>query len=377
METGHSAVQNGLDSDALFRALVATSVDGIMVIDEAATVLVYSEACMRLFGYAPDEVLGHNVKILMPEPYHAEHDGYLMHYKSTGEKHIIGIGREVTGRRKGGTTFPMYLSVGEGQLGGRRIFVGIVHDISDERERERQIQALQNDLLHATRVTAMGQMSSAIAHELNQPLTAILSYAGAMQRMIDRENPPLAEIRDGLAKTAKDAARAGEIIRRLRAFVEKREPQRTREPLGPLIMDAVSLGAVGLAADGVKVEIQIDPDIPPPFLDKVQIQQVLVNLIRNAVDAMRDVVERRLKVTAAREDGFAVISVTDTGTGVAPEVALRLFEAFASTKDDGMGIGLSISRTIVEAHGGRIWAEASVGGGAIFRFRVPLEPGTV
>ncbi|MEO7055083.1 MAG: ATP-binding protein, partial [Rhizomicrobium sp.] len=293
-----------------------------------------------------------------------------------GEKHIIGIGREVTGRRKDGTTFPMYLSVGEGQLGRRRIFVGIVHDISDERERERQIQALQNDLLHATRVTAMGQMSSAIAHELNQPLTAILSYAGAMQRMIDKENPPLAEIREGLAKTAKDAARAGEIIRRLRAFVEKREPHRAREPLGPMIMDAVSLGAVGLAADGVKVEIQIDPDIPPPFLDKVQIQQVLVNLIRNAVDAMRDVVDRRLKVTAAREDGFAVISVADTGTGVAPEVALRLFEAFASTKDDGMGIGLSISRTIVEAHGGRIWAETNVGGGAIFRFRVPLEPGT-
>ncbi len=373
MDTSHSAVQSGIDGDALFRALIATSVDGIMVIDEAATVLVYSQACVRLFGYAPGEVIGRNVKILMPEPYHAEHDGYVAHYKATNEKHIIGIGREVTGRRKDGTTFPMYLSVGEGRLGGRRIFVGIVHDISDEREQEKQIQSLQNDLLHATRVTAMGQMSSAIAHELNQPLTAILSYAGAMQRLIDKEVPALAEIRAGLAKTAKEAARAGQIIRRLRAFVEKREPHRTREPLTAMIMDAVSLGALGLAAEGVKVEVQVDPDMPTLFLDKVQIQQVLVNLIRNAVEAMHDAADRRLKVAAAREGNFAVISVADTGAGISPDVALRLFEAFASTKDEGMGIGLSISRTIIEAHGGRIWAEGNAGGGTIFRFRLPLE----
>lgn len=370
MDTSHPTIEDG---DALFRALIATSVDGIIVIDENAAILVYSQACERLFGYSSGEVIGQNVKILMPEPYHGEHDGYIAHYKSTRERHIIGIGREVTGRRKDGSTFPMYLSVGEGSLNGQRIFVGIIHDITAEKDREDKISKLQNELLHATRVTAMGQMSSAIAHELNQPLSAILSYTGGMQRLIDRTDPPLSEIRQGLAQTNKDASRAGEIIRRLRAFVEKREPIRRLEQVAPMILDAVSLGALGTGADAIEVDVQIAPGIPPLHLDKIQIQQVLVNLIRNAAEAMRGSAVKRLTIQAEREGKYLLLSVSDTGPGIAPEIEGRLFEAFTSTKEDGLGMGLSICRTIVEAHGGRIWTESKPGAGATFRFRLPLD----
>ena len=363
-------------TEALFHALIATSVDGIMVIDQEARVLVYSNACTRLFGYAPKEVVGQNVKMLMPEPYHLEHDGYIRHYKETSERHIIGIGREVTGRRKDGTTFPMYLSVGEGTFEGKRIFVGIVHDITSERQRDEKIRDLQNELLHTTRVTAMGQMSSAIAHELNQPLSTILAYAGAMQRLMEDNTLPLNDMREALTQTAKAAARAGDIIRRLRSFVEKREPNRTTERLSTLIAESVSLGSIGLHSDGIKISVAADPDLMPIFVDKVQIQQVLVNLIRNAAEAMSGCSRQELSITVQRnDDATIVVSICDTGPGIANEISANLFQPFATTKDQGMGMGLNICRTIIEAHAGRIWAEPNPDGGTIFRFRLPTRSG--
>lgn len=356
--------------ETLFQALVSTSVDGIMVIDEIGHVLVYSDACARLFGYAAAEVLGHNVRMLMPEPYTSGHDEYLAHYRRTGERHVIGIGRDVVGRRKDGSTFPMYLSVGEGHLDGRRIFVGIIHDISGEKERDRRIQELQDELLHATRVTAMGQMSSAIAHELNQPLGAILAYAGALQRLMRAEEPPRAMLQEAVDHVAQDAARAGQIIRRLRAFVEKRESNRSLENVAALLAEALALGTFG---QGMPIGLDTAPDVPDLFIDKIQIQQVLVNLIRNAVEATEGMADPVIRVSA-RADGpeHVRIAVADNGPGLSPAVADRLFEPFATTKEGGMGMGLNICRTIVEAHEGRIWAEPRAGGGMVFSFRLPI-----
>ncbi len=366
--------QAGLASDSLFHALVATAVDGIMVIDERGAVQFYNTACENLFGYAPSEVLGRNVKMLMPEPYRREHDSYIERYIATGERHIIGIGREVVGRRKDGTTFPMYLSVGEGKLDGRRIFVGIVHDISDRNAREKRIQELQSELLHVTRMTAMGQMSSALAHELNQPLTAILSYANAAAKMAGAPDIPPEELKETLAKLAEQTTRAGDIIRRLRAFVEKREPHSSAEDLNKLVEEAVRLGLVGVRDSGVQVKVQLDPKVTGAVMDRIEIQQVLVNLMRNAVEAMQGMPTRQLTVSTHRDSKDIVsVSVSDTGPGLAPEVAKRLFEPFVTTKAQGMGMGLNICRTIIESHGGRLWADTNPSGGAVFRFRLPAS----
>ena len=176
-----------VNGGSLFSALIRTAVDGIMVIDEAGLIQVYNQACVRLFQYSEDEVIGRNVKMLMPSPYRDNHDAYLNRYRETGEARIVGIGREVAGQRKDGTTFPMYLSVGDGDLYGKRVFVGIVHDLSAlyrERESyEARLLSLREELVHVARVSELGQVSAGIAHELNQPLAAMLNYSNAAKRM--------------------------------------------------------------------------------------------------------------------------------------------------------------------------------------------------
>ncbi|HTW33177.1 MAG TPA: PAS domain S-box protein [Rhizomicrobium sp.] len=363
-----------MQSDVLFKALIETAVDGIMVIDEMGLIEVYNTACERMFGYNAAEVIGRNVKVLMPPPYHAEHDDYLGRYRDTGERRIIGIGREVVGRRKNGTTFAMYLSVGEGRFDGRRIFLGIVHDISERKANEQRIQELQKELLHATRLSTTGQLGAALAHELNQPLTAILNYTGILQdlaRTGDAANA--ATVREVADQVAEQTVRAGEIIKRLRGFVSKRELDRATQELNTIIQDSIALGFVGAAETSVKLRSNLAKDLPPVLVDKVQIQQVMINLVRNAVEAMQDSPKRILTITTAREDGdFARVSVADTGPGLAKDIAESLFQPFMTTKTSGLGIGLSICRTIVESHGGRLWMEPNAGGGAVFHFRLPL-----
>jgi two-component system sensor kinase FixL len=368
------AAFTGTDGERLFQTLLDTAVDGIMVIDEKAQILVYNTACERLFGFLPDEVLGRNVGLLMPEPYRSEHDDYIARYIATGVKHIIGIGREVRGRRKDGSTFPVNLSVGEGSLAGQRIFVGIVTDLSERVRRESHVQELQKELLHATRLTSTGQLAAALAHELNQPLTAILNYTSALADIVDwKKVQEGATAQEVLAKVSAQAERAGDIIRRLRGFVEKREANRTPDDLNKAVQDAISLGLVGSASDNIRTTLSLASDLPLVPIDKVQIQQVMINLLRNAAEAMRDSAKRELTVTTARDDdGFVVVSVQDTGPGLPAEVQKRLFEPFVTTKDTGLGIGLSICRTIIESHGGRLWGESRKGGGTIFRFKLPL-----
>ncbi len=360
-------------SDALFRTLISTAVDGIIVIDDHGSVRIYNHACERLFGYHADEVLGRNVKMLMPAPYREEHDGYLGHYIGTGEKRIIGIGREVVGQRKDGTTFPMYLSVGEGKIEGEQIFVGIIHDLTPRQVTQRQMQELQNELLHVSRLSAMGQMTAALAHELNQPLTAVLNYINAARRTVaNLKDPQAARVADLIEKAASQTGRAGQIIRQLRDFVEKRETARTLVNMNSVIEESIALAVVGSADANVKTILELASALPQILIDKVQVQQVVINLVRNAVEAMQNVPRRELTVrTLLAGDGGVEVSVSDTGPGLPPEVASRLFHPFVTTKEKGMGIGLSICRSIIEAHGGRIWANPNESGGATFQFFLP------
>ena len=485
--------------DSLFRTLLATAVDGIMVIDDAGIVQVYNEACRRLFQYPPEEVLGRNVSMLMPTPYREAHDRYIQSYKETGEARIIGIGREVLGRRKDASVFPMYLSVGEGQIHGRRVFVGIIHDLSalyrersaydqerahlamivrssndaimsetlegmittwnsaaeamfgyaaaevigtsvtrlfpphrqneedailarireghatehyetervrkdggvihasvtvspirdatgrivgasktvrditERKAAEARLQLLSAELNHVARVSEMGQLSAAIAHELNQPLTAVLNYANVAKRLIAATDPAAtARAYEAVSKAGEQAVRAGQIIKRLRDFVEKRETNRTIENINTIAEDALALGLIGTRSADITTRVELSPSSPPILVDRVQIQQVLVNLLRNAAEAMADSPRRELTVvTSGIKDDAVEVVVADTGPGIPEEIADRIFNPFVTTKPGGMGIGLAISRSIIEAHGGRLSMAPNAGGGTVFQFTLP------
>ncbi len=361
------------EREGLLRSILETIPDALVVIDERGIIQSFSTTAEQLFGFDSSEVCGHNVKMLMPSPHQENHDDYLRHYMTTGERRIIGIGRVVAGLRKDGTTFPMELSVGEVMQGGRRLFTGFVRDLTQRQTTERRIQELQSELLHVSRLTEMGQMASGLAHELNQPLTAASNYLQALRRLMARGDGASLARADGAAEKAVDqVGRAGEIIRRLREFVKKSTPERREENVLTLIEEASGLALIGAREQGVAVRFRTAPDLPPAHVDKVQVQQVLVNIIRNAVEAMQASARRDITIeTGLDEDGLIRIAILDTGPGISPEIMERLFQPFVTTKPQGMGVGLSLCRAIVEAHGGRLWAERNPEGGTIFCFTVP------
>jgi two-component system, LuxR family, sensor kinase FixL len=478
------------NSDSLFRALIATAVDGIVIVDSAGVVQVYNDACESLFGYAPDEVIGRDIRFLMPA-----HDGRLAPHPSRA-----GIGGEVEGRRKDGSAFPMYLSVGEGIADGAKIFVcvirdltqlkseiakredanqmlaqivqssddaiisktldgvimswnkaaqrifgydaseavgrnmlmlippdrvmeeedilsllrsgreishfetirrhkdgsdvlvsisvspmrdshgrivgaaKIIRDIGERKRAEAHMRQLQVELAHVQRLSSMGLMSSAIAHELNQPLTAINNYVQAARRVLEQHEPDApARACRMIDKASAQVLRAGAIIRNLRDFVEKRESARSFTDLNEVVREAIDLSLAGTAHYGIDVRLELDPVLQPVMIDSVQIQQVLVNLIRNGMEAMQAVDRRELCISTAADGGdFAQVTVRDSGPGLPEAVQKCLFQPFVTTKDNGMGIGLTICQSIVEAHGGSIVVLRDGAPGTAFRFRVPF-----
>ena len=358
-------------SEAELRGAIDTAIDGMIVIDRAGTVLLYNRACERLFGYAAGEVLGRNIGMLMPSPHRERHDAYLRDYLRTGTAKIIGIGREVAGRRKDGSTFPMRLSVGE-LGGGGPLFVGTIHDLTgDQRARER-IEELQTELMRVSRASALGEMGSALAHELNQPLSAIAGFVEAGAALIDRGEARTPKAREFMDKAVAQTRRAGDVIRRLQAFSRKGEAERTVEDINAVIEETCVLATLGTAADEIDIVKKLAPDLPPVVIDSIQIQQVVLNLVRNSIDALEGRAERRIEVATGLRGDRVEVAVSDTGPGLAPGVERRLFEPFVSTKPGGIGIGLSICRTIVETHGGEIACDTGPGAGTCFSFTVPV-----
>jgi len=360
--------------EAHLRSILATVPDAMVIIDEKGAILSFSAAAEKMFGYTEAEVVGENVSMLMPSPDRERHDGYLAHYRRTGERKMIGIGRVTNARRRDGNTFPIELSIGEARIDDQRIFTGFIHDITQRQQAEAQLKDLQAELAHVGRVSEMATLASSLAHELNQPLTAVTSYCQSIRRLARGEAD--SQTRELIAEAADEAAnealRAGEIVRRLRDFFARGETERHIEDLPRLITEANALALVGSRELGVEVQVALDPGINLVLADRVQIQQVLINLIRNALDAMSGSEERLLTIsTAASSDDLVTIAVQDTGTGISQSVADQMFQPFVTSKRTGMGIGLSICRTIIEAHGGRIWFEAAPEGGTIFRFTLP------
>ncbi len=359
-----------MEREAHLRSILDTVPDGMIVIDARGIIRSFSAAAEHLFGYRADEVIGKNVSILMPSPYHEQHDAYLERYAMTGERRVIGRGRVVVGLRRDGSTFPMELAVGEARSGEGHFFTGFVRDLTERQETQQRLHDLQAALVHISRFSAMGEMASTLAHELNQPLTAIASYLNGCRRLLDAvENQKSGMVRDAIERAADQALRAGQIIRRMRQFVTRGDTERHVESLAKLIEEASALALVGIKETGVRVSFRLDRRATFVLVDKIQIQQVMLNLMRNAIEAMQETSRRELIVSSAEIDEETVeVVVTDTGPGIAAEIAHQLFQPFVTTKADGMGIGLSISRTIIEAHGGRLWVEPNPAGGTIFRF---------
>ncbi len=360
-------------AESRFNALLDAAVDAIILIDERGQVTRFNPAAQRMFGYAEAEVAGRNVSMLMPQPYRGEHDGYIHRYASTGERRIIGIGREVEAQRKDGSTFPIDLSVGEFLSAGEHGFVGIIRDLTEHKARTREAEDLRARLTHVGRLGTLGEMVSGIAHEVNQPLTAISNYASACRRMVQSGTASGEELAGALDKIGAQAERAGQVIRGLRALVRRRDE--VREPLdcNQLIRDVAKLVEFDARQAGFRLVLKLAEPLPATMGDAVQIQQVVLNLIRNGLDAMLEkATGDAIEVETAVADGKVEIRVTDSGPGLGAAAVARLFEPFFTTKPQGIGLGLSICKSIIGAHRGELRGESAPGGGARFRVRLPV-----
>jgi len=344
--------------DTAFQALITMAADGIIVTDAQGHIRIFNPACEALFGYSPEEVLGQSVTLLIPSHYRAEH-----------APDRAQLSRETLGRRKDGSTFPIALSVGQGQMEDAEVTVGIVHDLT-----VRGAAAL----LESARLSAMGQMGSALAHEINQPLAAVMNYVKAAQRTLEpSQEPRVVKATELLIKAGEQIARAGTIIRGLRDFIGRRGVHRREETLHEIFAEAIALGLAGTAGINLKTTVALDPSLPPVLVDRVQIQQVIIDLIRNAVDAMQEVPDRHLGIECGPAEGnFAQVTISDTGPGLSDGVAGRMFLPFVTTKEDGMGLGLTICQSIINAHGGRLWATPNAAAGMSFHFQLPLAEKT-
>ncbi len=358
-------------SAAQLRSILETVPDAMITICEHGSIELFSAAAERMFFYRAEEVVGRNVAMLMTEFDASAHDDYIARYRRTGQRRIIGASRRVIGKRKDGSIFPLEIFVGEAATAGMRVFTGFLRDLTAREESEARMLDLQADLMQISRVSAVGTMASALAHELNQPLTVVANYVQTSAALIaEGGEGTLGMVREALEEAGREVLRAGTIVNRLREFVAGGELDRTIVSPRELALQTCALGVVGGRLRGITCDVVIAPTIDAVLVDRVHIQQVLLNLIRNAMEAIG---ENGSIIIAARADtGMIRVTVEDTGSGIVAGEEEELFELFVSRKASGMGLGLAICRTIVEAHGGRLWCEAVPTGGAAFHFTLPV-----
>jgi two-component system, LuxR family, sensor kinase FixL len=370
--------RNSAVNEARFESLLDTAADGIIVMDERGRMLVFNKICENMFGFKSEEVVGKPINLIMPPEFSTEHDRYVRNYHRTGEKRIIGIGREVSGMHKDGTVFPLELSVGEAVTPEGRQYIGVLRDLRPRRAVEMRVSQLQAQVVHMTRLSAMDEMGAAMAHELNQPLTALLLYLQAVTRQIKNSHAegqvPSEKVLGVLDKAVTEAERASHIVQRMRQMVEKRDPERSTIDLREVVNEALDLSE--FVAQGATVTIRRVYGANPIWVnaDATQIQQIVLNLLRNALEVAKESEERWVKVSIGCDERSAVVSVTDSGPGFSEEVSRSLFRTFSTTKKSGMGLGLAISRAIAQNHGGDLMADSGGSGqGATFTLVLPVH----
>ena len=361
------------EAQAFSEAVLDTAVDAVITIDENGAIETFNRAAQQMLGYALDEVKGKNLSMLMPESYGSAHDRYVAQYLRTGQSQIIGTGREIVAKRKDGTQFPIYLSVNEVRHWPERKFVGLIHDLSEQRAAENEARRHREYLAHADRLNMLGEMATGIAHEINQPLTAISLFAQAGNRLLQAgKKDRMPEI---FEKLINHAHRASAVIERMQAMVRRQEGVKETIDCNALVREVSKLAEAEAGIRDMTIEVEAVADLPDVAVETVQIQQVALNLLRNGMEAMQSVDRRngstiRLQ-TGLNADGYILVSVIDSGSGVSAEAAERLFAPFSTTKKSGMGMGLSISRAIIIAHGGHLNFFNNETGGATFFFTLP------
>ncbi len=357
-------------SEAYLDRLVAAVPDALVVADATGIILTFNDSAERMFGYQRADILGKRITALMQPIDAGRHPAAMADYVARGDSHINGMERILTAMRSDGTTFPHKIVVEEVGSGDERLFMAFIRDMTESQDTASRLAEMQAGLIHVSRLSAMGTMASTLAHELNQPITAIANYIGAANDLLKSPEPGKIEtVREALEYAEADTMRAGEIIRRLRRFVARGHVEQAPASLKEIINAALGLATMDAHFRSITVHPCTSGRDYQVNVDKIQVQQVLVNLIRNAFEALESCHNRNLYITC-RPDADKTVRVTvgDSGQGVASTIAGDLFGAFATTKTDGMGVGLSICRTIVEANGGRIWYEPRDGGGAQFHF---------
>lgn len=368
-----ASMQDIRDYQLYLESVLSSVPDAMIVIDQTGEIHEFSRAAEAMFGYTADEVRGQNVSILMPKGDSERHDDYINSYLNTGRQRIIGIGRVVVARRKDGATFPVDLKIGEAKLGEERLFTGFIRDLSDQQRSELRMRELQSELVHFSRLSAVGTMASAMAHELNQPLTAVANYLEAGRDLLDTPNEEsLAMLHEALDEAAKQSVRAGKIVRKLRDYVSRGEISVRPVEVRSLVVDSISLARMGGQGKAVNIVSLVGEEFPRVSADPIQVQQVFLNLMRNAFEALEDSEDAEVVISARLlSDQMAEFEICDNGPGVSAEIIDHLFRPFTSSKSSGMGLGLSICQTIIEAHGGTIVARSVAGEGTCFMFTLP------
>jgi two-component system, LuxR family, sensor kinase FixL len=362
--------------EGTLQAIFEAAVDGVVLIDHRGLIQAFNRSAERLFGYAAAEVIGRNVAVLMGDVDGAQHDQHIARFLESGVAHIIGTGREVLARRKDGAALPVFLSVGVVPDGATPRFLGFVRDLTPEHQAREQQQRLRERLMPASRLAMLGEITAGIAHEVNQPLTAITNYAWASERLLGASDPDLAEVRNALHEIAAQATRAADTIRRLRRVAHGAELRRESTSLNSLIRELAELARSDAAPHDVRYQLELADDLPRLNADGGQVQQALLNLLWNALHALRGSMgskEIRVRTRLNRAEREVEIQVCDNGPGVPPELVLRLFEPFFTTKPEGTGLGLAMSRTIAEAHGGTLTYQPNTPCGACFLMRLPAD----
>lgn len=360
-----------------FEVLMDAAVDAIIIINEKGGILRFNRAAQRMFGYTADFVRGSNVSLLMPEPDRSRHDDYLASYLTGGDAKIIGIGRQVSGLRSNGLVFPMHLSVGEVRMNdGRSQYVGIIRDLSEQKAAEDQVYQLEEQLVHADRLVILGELTAGIAHEINQPLTAIAAYADAGKHLVERSNDTRPQdIHVICERIGEQSRRAAEVVQRLRKMVRTGTVSKARHDLNLIIRNTLLIFEYELNKSGIELEFFPAEKLQDLYVDEIQIQQILVNLVKNSLDAISAArqADGRIEIVVKIVGKEVLVAVQDNGPGVSAELRRRLFESFFTTKPKGVGLGLSICKNIAAAHGGSLGYRTPARGGSCFTLRLPLE----
>ncbi|MCK5120326.1 MAG: PAS domain S-box protein, partial [Methylococcales bacterium] len=362
--------------EAKLNSIFNAAVEGIITINEKGIIESANSAATKIFNYHANELIGKHVNKLMPSPHNEIYGDFLQYYLPSHQAKIIGEIQQLDGRRKDGSLVPLDLSISKYKIDDKPFFTGMIRDVSERKRKELLDKQHLDELAHVTRMGLMGEMASGIAHEVNQPLAAIATYCQVSLSMLNTDKPDLLSLQEVLQKTEKQALRAGQIISRMRAFITSNTLQRSTIDINELVDDAMDLARDECQKFSIKCSMELADALPSISADRVQIEQVLLNLIKNSIDAVSKLPkdkQRKLSVqTYLREDRKIEIRVKDNGLGINEVEQGKIFTPFFTTKESGMGMGLSICQSLINAHGGELRFSSEKNKGSTFYFTLPI-----